>query len=60
MDKSLAEQAASIQALVENAQKRGLVQASGMRLTINTTVNDVRENRSDPLPAIASREIVIP
>jgi hypothetical protein len=60
MEKLLDEQASSLQALIEEAQKRGLVQASGRRLTINVYVSDARGNRTTPLPEVASREIVIP
>jgi hypothetical protein len=59
MEKLLTQQAASIQTLLGDAQQRELVQASGMRLAIKTTVEDVRGDRSVPAPAAASREIVI-
>ena len=60
MERLLDEQAASIQALVALAQERGLVQASGMRLTIETTVHDSRRDVREPMPHVAPREIVIP
>jgi hypothetical protein len=60
MESHLAAQSGFVQALVEDAQERSLVQASGMRLTIDTTVTDLRSDKSVPLPAIASHEIVIP
>jgi hypothetical protein len=60
MEKLLTEQAASIEALIEDAQGRGLVQASGMRLAIEATVNDMRRDKNVPLPALAPHEIVIP
>ena len=47
-------------ALIEDAQGRGLVQASGMRLTIETTAQDMRSDQTVPLPAAAPHEIVIP
>jgi hypothetical protein len=59
MEGLLARQAASIQTLVGHAQERKLVQASGMPLTIKTTIEDVRGDRSVPAPAVAPREIVI-
>jgi hypothetical protein len=59
MEKFLDQQTASLQTLISEAQRRGLVPASGMRLTINTTVHDVRRDRGVPLPALASREITI-
>jgi hypothetical protein len=59
MEGLLARQAASIQTLVGHAQRRELVQASGMRLSIKTTMDDVRSDRSVPAPPIAPREIVI-
>jgi hypothetical protein len=59
MEGLLARQAASIQTLVVHAQQRELVQASGMRLSIKTTMEDVRRDRSVPAPPVASREIVI-
>ena len=51
MEGLLARQAASIQTLVGHAQQRELVQASGMRLSIKTTMEDVRRDRSVPAPA---------
>jgi hypothetical protein len=45
---------------VDEAVKHGLVQASGMRLTIHSTVEDYRRDGSAPLPIVASHEIVIP
>jgi hypothetical protein len=60
MERLLTEQAASIEALIEDAQGRGLVQAPGMRLAIGTTVQDMRRDKSVPLPAPAPHEIVIP
>ena len=57
MKKPLDEQTVSIQALVGHAQQRRLVDASGLRLTIETTVEDVRRDRSVPAPSISSREI---
>ena len=60
MDQLMAAQAASIQALIVEAQERGLVQSSGMSLTIQTSVVDARRDKSLPLPAIAPREVVIP
>lgn len=60
MENDLALQAAAIQALIEDAQQRGLVQASGMRLTVDTAVQDLRGDRSVPLPAVAPHKIVIP
>ena len=59
MEGLLARQAASIQTLVGHAQQRELLQASGMRLSIKTTMEDVRRDRSVPSPPVASREIVI-
>jgi hypothetical protein len=52
-------QAASIETLIGKAQRRGLLDASGMSLTIKTSVGDVRSDKSEPAPSIASREIVI-
>jgi hypothetical protein len=60
MENLLAAQSASVQALVEDAQERELVQASGMRLTIDATVVDLRGDKSVSLPAIAPHEILIP
>jgi hypothetical protein len=60
MESLLAAQSASVQALVQDAQERDLVHASGMRLSIDTTVTDLRSDKSIPLPAIAPHEIVIP
>ena len=60
MENHLAAQAASVQALVEDAQERDLVQASGMRLAVDATVVDLRSDKRVPLPAIAPHEIVIP
>jgi hypothetical protein len=52
-------QAASIEALIGKAQRRGLVDASGLSLAIETSVGDVRSDKSVPAPKIAPREIVI-
>jgi hypothetical protein len=41
MENHLAAQSASVQELVEDAQERDLVQASGMRLTVNAPVVDL-------------------
>jgi hypothetical protein len=60
IERLLEQQAASIQTLVGNAQRRGLIDASAMRLTINNTVEDVRSNRSVAVPRVAPREIAIP
>ena len=60
MEGLLSKQAASIQALVEEAQERGMVQASGVRLPIDATVQDMRGDRNIPLPEVRSREILIP
>ena len=60
MKSLLDEQAASIQALVGHAQQRGLVDASGLRLNIETTVVDVRRDRSGLAPSNSPREIIIP
>jgi hypothetical protein len=60
IERLLAQQAASIQTLVGNAQRRGLIDASAMRLTINPTVGDVRSNRSVAVPRVVSRDVVIP
>jgi hypothetical protein len=56
----LTSQAAAVQALIEDAQTRDLVHASGMRLAIETTINDLRSDKSVPVPAVTPREIVIP
>jgi hypothetical protein len=61
MEKLLDEQTASLRSLIGDAQKRGvLLDASGMHFTIRTTVLDSRRDRSEPLPAVASREVIIP
>jgi hypothetical protein len=60
MEKLLTEQAASIEALIVDAEGRGLVQASGMRLAIEATVNDMRRDKNVPLPAAPPHEIAIP
>jgi hypothetical protein len=41
MENHLAAQSASVQELVEDPQERDLVQASGMRLTVNAPVVDL-------------------
>jgi hypothetical protein len=56
MERLLLEQATSIQALVVDAQRRSLVHASGMRLAIRTTVEDVRRDRSVPVPVVAPQK----
>lgn len=58
--KHLDEQTASIEALLAEEQSRGVLKASGMRLTINVKVQDVRRDRSVPLPDVGSREITVP
>jgi hypothetical protein len=60
MERALAEQSASIQALVAEAQRGGLLHASGMRLSIRTVVQDLRRKMNGPVPGIAPHEIVIP
>jgi hypothetical protein len=60
MEKVLSGQATSVQALIEDAQERDLVQASGLHLTIETTPQDLRSDRTVPLPTAAPHEIVIP
>lgn len=59
MEKLLSEQSVSIQTLVAKAQKLGLLEASAMTLTINTTVEDIRSDRSVPVPRVTPREISI-
>jgi hypothetical protein len=60
IEELLAQQAAAIQTLVGNAQRRGLIDASALRLTINPTVSDVRSDRNLAAPRVASRDVVIP
>jgi hypothetical protein len=60
MEKSLDEQAASLRTLFLHLQKRNLAQVSVMRLRIETTVEDVRGDRSEGLPSLVPREIDIP
>ncbi len=59
IEAQLAMQTAGIQVLVGHAQERGLVDASGMHLPVEITVEDVRRDRRMPLPRFQSREIVI-
>jgi hypothetical protein len=59
MEDLVSQQAASIETLIGHAQQRELVRTSGMRLTIKTTMEDARSDRSVPAPVVASREIVI-
>jgi hypothetical protein len=60
IESHLAAQSAAVQALIEDAQTRDLVHASGMRLAIETTMNDLRGDKSVPVPAVMPHEIVIP
>jgi hypothetical protein len=61
MEKLLDAQTASLLSLIGDAQKRGVMkEASGTHLRINTQVQDVRRDRSVPLPSVPSRELVIP
>jgi hypothetical protein len=59
IENRLGMQAAGIQALVGHAQERGLVDASGAHLPVEITVEDLRGDRSVPLPRFQPREIVI-
>jgi hypothetical protein len=60
IETKLAAQSASIQAVIADAQKRGLVEASGMRFAIEITLEDLRGDRTAPLPAIPPHEAAIP
>jgi len=60
MEMQLDEQSAAFRKLVADAQKRNLLEASGMVIGIATTIDDVRRDRSERIPAVAPREIVIP
>jgi hypothetical protein len=55
---ALTTQAMTIRALIADAQQRGLVEASGMHLPIAITIEDLRRDRTVPLPS--PYEIVIP
>lgn len=59
IEKLLDQQAESIETLIGKAQRRGLVDASSMNLTIKTSVADVRSDKSAPAPSFVSREIII-
>jgi hypothetical protein len=60
MEKALDEQSASLRNLFSHLQLRGLAQVSGMQFRIETTVEDVRRDKSEKLPALAPRGIVVP
>jgi len=56
----LDKQVTAIRTLVLEAQQRGPLEASEVRLKIIPAVMDMRRNREAPVPAPAPREIVIP
>lgn len=58
MEKSLDEQSASLRNLFSHLERRALAQVSGMRIRIETTIENVRRDRSEKPPAVASREIL--
>ena len=60
IEDALTTQALTIRSLITNAQQRGLFDASGMRLNIAVTIEDHRNDRTVPPPAIPPYDIAIP
>jgi hypothetical protein len=60
IERLLTEQASSIQALIEEAQRRGFLHASGMKIPIAVKVEDIRSSWDEEIPPPAAHVIAIP
>jgi hypothetical protein len=56
---ALAQQSAAIQSLIADIEQQGLLQAAGMRLPVTITIDDQRQDRTQPLPTIPPHEITL-